>query len=105
MALLIFAASGFATPAAFAFALLYGMSNGIVTIAKGAVPLALFGRRGYGTMLGTLAAPGLVLGALAPTLFAVLLDHTSSATVMMVALVFALLSTAAMLVLAIRHRR
>jgi hypothetical protein len=105
VALLIFAGSGFATIGAFAFALLYGMSNGIVTIAKGAVPLVLFGRRGYGQVLGTLAAPNLILNSLAPTLFAVLLDRTSSATGMIIALVFALLSTAAMVVLARRYPR
>lgn len=104
-ALLVFAGSGFATLAAFAFALLYGMSNGIITIAKGAVPLVLFGRRGYGLVLGTLAAPTLILNSLSPTLFAMLLDRTSSATGMIVALVFALLSTAAMVMLARRYPR
>jgi len=105
LSLAVFAAGGFGIAAAFAFALLYGMSNGLITIAKGAVPLALFGSRGYGAVLGTLSAPSLVLNALSPTLFAFLLDRADAATGLLVALVFALLSAASMVVLARRYPR
>ena len=53
--------------------MLYGASNGLVTIAKGAVPLMLFGTRGYGEVLGVISAPNLILNAAAPLLFALLL--------------------------------
>ncbi len=56
--------------AAVAFALLYGMSNGIMTINRGTLPLALFGPEGYGRMLGWLAVPVLLAQATAPTLSA-----------------------------------
>jgi hypothetical protein len=56
--------------AATAFALLYGMSNGIMTINRGTLPLALFGPNGYATVLGWLAVPVLVAQALAPTVAA-----------------------------------
>lgn len=105
LALAVFAGAGFATGAALLFALIYGASNGLVTIAKGAVPLMLFGPRGYGEMLGTLAAPNLVLNAIAPTLFAILLDHTSAETGLLVALAVAFLSASAMVVLARRHQQ
>lgn len=49
------------------FALLYGMSNGILTINRGTLPLALFGARGYATLLGWLAVPVLLAQATAPT--------------------------------------
>jgi hypothetical protein len=56
--------------AATAFALLYGMSNGIMTINRGTLPLALFGPKGYATVLGWLAVPVLMAQAVAPTLAA-----------------------------------
>jgi hypothetical protein len=56
--------------AATAFALLYGMSNGIMTINRGTLPLALFGPNGYATVLGWLAVPVQLAQAAAPTLAA-----------------------------------
>ena len=38
-----------------AFALMFGGANGLVTITRGAVPLALFGASGYGRLMGRLA--------------------------------------------------
>jgi MFS family permease len=52
--------------AATGFAVLYGMSNGIMTINRGTLPLALFGAEGYASMLGWLAVPVLLGQALAP---------------------------------------
>nr|WP_294508138.1 MFS transporter [uncultured Rhodopila sp.] len=52
--------------AATGFAVLYGMSNGIMTINRGTLPLALFGAEGYAAMLGWLAVPVLLGQALAP---------------------------------------
>src|SRR6516164_2770873 len=49
-----------------AFTVLFGIANGLVTIVRGAVPLALFGPKGYGEVLGILATPYLLLAALAP---------------------------------------
>jgi MFS family permease len=60
--------------AALAFTLLFGISNGLVTIVRGAVPLALFGREGYGAILGILATPYLLMNAIAPTVFALIVD-------------------------------
>ena len=56
--------------AATAFVLLYGMSNGILTINRGTLPLALFGPNGYATVLGWLAVPVQLAQAVAPTLAA-----------------------------------
>jgi MFS family permease len=52
--------------AAAAFVVCYGASNGIMTISRGAVPLALFGPRGYPTLMGRLALPILLAQAAAP---------------------------------------
>ncbi|WP_439550971.1 MFS transporter [Falsiroseomonas sp.] len=54
--------------AALPFALAYGASNGILTISRGTVPLALFGAEGYAVLMGRMAMPVLVAQALAPTL-------------------------------------
>jgi hypothetical protein len=49
------------------FAVAYGMSNGILTISRGMLPMFLFGARGYATRLGRLALPQLLAQAVAPT--------------------------------------
>jgi predicted MFS family arabinose efflux permease len=60
--------------AALAFTVLFGISNGLVTIVRGAVPLALFGPKGYGEVLGVLATPYLLLAAVAPAAFALVVE-------------------------------
>jgi hypothetical protein len=71
--LLLFSGGGF--PAIVAFTLLMGASQGVITIVRGAVPLALFGPSGYGTVLGMLATPVLIVNAASPTLFAMIVDR------------------------------
>jgi len=58
---------------ALAFAVLYGWSNGIMTIVRGTVPATLFGRRNYGALLGRLALPAFFAKAIAPVAFTWLL--------------------------------
>ncbi len=58
------------------FALLYGAGNGLFTIVRGALPLAMFGPEGYGARLGALMIPGRLLGALAPLGFALVLQQS-----------------------------
>lgn len=58
-----------------AFTLLMGASQGVITIVRGAVPLALFGAEGYGTVLGVLATPILIVNAVSPTLFAIIIGR------------------------------
>jgi len=69
----VFAVMG--PPAAVAFALFYGAGNGLLTIARGTVPLAVFGPHGYGERTGLLGAPARAAQALAPLLFGLLLDR------------------------------
>jgi predicted MFS family arabinose efflux permease len=54
---------------AFVFAVLYGWSNGVMTIVRGTVPALLFGRRQYGALLGRLALPAFFAKAIAPVAF------------------------------------
>lgn len=62
-------------PLAPLFALLHGAGNGILTIAKGTLPLALFGPTSYGERQGLLMAPSRFAQALAPVLFGLCLDR------------------------------
>lgn len=63
--------------AAFApvFALAHGGGNGILTIARGTVPLSIYGPQNYGYRLGLLGAPGRASQAFAPLLFSLALEH------------------------------
>ena len=66
-------------PAAAVFTLLHGAGNGILTIAKGTLPLVLFGPAGYGARQGLMMVPARVAQAFAPVLFGMLLDRTGAA--------------------------
>ena len=63
-----------AAPLAAVALVCFGAGAGIHSIARGTVPLALFGPAGYPPLLGRLARPSLVAQALAPVLAAVLLQ-------------------------------
>jgi predicted MFS family arabinose efflux permease len=66
--------AGLGPVAANAFALLHGAGNGILTIARGTVPLAIFGPENYGYRLGLLGAPARIAQAAAPLLFGLLIE-------------------------------
>jgi predicted MFS family arabinose efflux permease len=68
--LLPFVPSGSATIVL--FALLYGASNGLMTILRALLPAELFGREDYGTILGMIAAPANLARASGPFLFGAL---------------------------------
>ena len=65
----------FGPGAVMAFAVLHGAGNGLLTIARGTVPLAIFGPIGYGLRTGLLGAPARATQAFAPFLFGLLLDR------------------------------
>jgi len=68
----------FGAPAASAFALLYGSGNGILTIARGTLPLAIFGPKDFGYRLGIIGAPARMAQAVAPLAFGLLIDVMGS---------------------------
>ena len=85
---------GLSTPVAFAFAILFGVANGLSTIARGAVPLALFGPVGYGRIIGRIAAPALIVTSIAPLVVAFVAERASDGYALGVAAAFAALSFA-----------
>lgn len=58
----------FGAPLASVFVILHGAGNGILTIAKGTLPLVIFGAQGYGARQGILMVPARITQALAPWL-------------------------------------
>jgi hypothetical protein len=67
--------AAFGAPAAAVFGVLHGAGNGILTIAKGTLPLVVFGPLGYGRRQGWLMLPARGAQALAPWLFGIALDR------------------------------
>ncbi|MBS0534899.1 MAG: MFS transporter [Proteobacteria bacterium] len=88
-AFVMIAVLGIATPVAATFAVLFGGANGLITIARGAVPLALFGAAGYGRLMGRLAFPFLMVQAAAPLVMAMVVDRASDAAALAMASAFA----------------
>ena len=84
--------------AAAVFTVLHGAGNGLLTIAKGTLPLVLFGPAGYGLRTGLLSVPARVAQAGAPLLFGLLLDQVGLG-VLLVSSGLGLASTAALLTL------
>lgn len=81
--------------AAAAFALLHGAGNGILTIVRGTLPLAIFGPKNYAYRLGIIGAPSRIAQALAPLGFGLLIEPMGRGVVV----VSSLLSLAALVAL------
>ena len=71
---------------------LYGAGMGIRSIVRGSVPLAVFGAEGYASLMGRLAMPALLLGAVSPFLGAVIMEHYGIAGMLAVLTVAAVVS-------------
>lgn len=88
-------------PAAAAFTILHGAGNGMLTIAKGTLPLTLFGSVGYGLRQGIISFPARILQAFAPLIFGFALElYGKNAIWLNISL--SLLAFAALLALRIR---
>jgi hypothetical protein len=81
------------------FAILYGLSNGLVTIVRGALPLSLFGAEGYGTLMGRLASPQLIAESMAPFISAVAIMAAGDQISIIILVALACSSLVAMLML------
>jgi Major Facilitator Superfamily len=74
------------------FAIAFGAANGVMTVARGALPLLMFGPTGYGRVIGRIARPGLFVQALAPFVVASAVERFSDRTVLEMGIVGALLA-------------
>jgi predicted MFS family arabinose efflux permease len=65
------------------FCILYGLSNGVLTIVRGTLPQALFGSDNYGAISGAMAGPSLVAKAAGPVIGALLLGRYAAPEVVL----------------------
>jgi MFS family permease len=91
----------FSAPLAACFAVMYGMANGLMTIARGTVPLSLFGAGGYGRLMGRIGGPFLVVQAVAPVCMSYVNERASDRAGLGLAAAFA---AAALLCFAVIRR-
>ncbi|ALK99669.1 hypothetical protein AB595_24850 [Massilia sp. WF1] len=82
-ALLVLVLFGSQAWAAASFCVLYGLSNGILTIVRGSVPQALFGRENYGAISGAIAGPSLLSKAAGPLAAAAILRYDSGPLILL----------------------
>lgn len=61
-----------------AFAILFGLGSGLSSIVSGTLPLVLFGTLGYGQRLGWISSARLVVSAMAPFIFSLLVGIGST---------------------------
>jgi hypothetical protein len=91
--------------AAAAFGILVGSANGVLTIARGTIPLALFGRAGYGALMGSIALPTVIARASAPLAFAKVMEFAGTLSGFFVAAAAGLVGLVGMATLAVLARR
>jgi hypothetical protein len=73
---------------------MFGVANGLTTIARGAVPLALFGAVGYGRTIGRIAGPALIVTAIAPVVVAFIAERASDPMALAIVAAFGALALA-----------
>jgi MFS family permease len=85
------------------FAVFHGAGNGVLTIARGTLPLSIFGPRNYAYRLGLIGAPARMAQAAAPLAFGLLLDVMGS-RILIVSSALSLAALAALLLLGQKPR-
>ena len=91
-AFVLLAVLPFSATVAAMFAVMFGMANGLLTIARGTVPLVLFGASGYGRLMGRIGGPYLVVQAMAPVVLTYVADRVSDAAGLGLVAAFALVA-------------
>ena len=94
VAFALLASFGLSVAIAAAFAIMFGAANGLVTISRGTLPLALFGAAGYGRIVGRIAAPAQIMQSAAPLLLAFVIERASDRAALAVVAGFALVALA-----------
>jgi predicted MFS family arabinose efflux permease len=98
-------ASGGYFIAAVVFSFTYGGATGLLTIARGTLPLVLFDYRTYGAFVGKLLVPSFILSALAPISFAFVIDEFGAGAALGLAIVVGLtILTASLALKVMKHR-
>lgn len=91
--------AGMSIAAAAIFSVAFGAANGVMTIARGSLPLVMFGPEGYGRVIGRIARPALFVQASAPFVVAAAVERFSDTAVLGGWLICALAALACFLAL------
>ncbi|MGP2492602.1 MFS transporter [Mesorhizobium sp. PUT5] len=86
-------------PVVAAALIFYGMGIGIESIARGTLPLAIFGEDRYASIMGRIAMPSLIMQAAAPSVGALLIDGFGADGALAVLFVVAIANVLLVLVL------
>lgn len=87
------------------FALAYGAGNGLMTIARGTQPLVLFDPASYGALSGRLLAPSFFVSALAPVVYAAVIEAAGEKVALQLSLALACMALACAVLLWWRFRK
>lgn len=90
--------------AAVTFSLLYGAGNGLLTIARGTLPLVLFDQRTYGAFVGGLLVPSFFMAAVAPVIYAFVIEQWGNMAALQMSVAVAVAVLGAALILRVRFR-
>ena len=96
--------SGRNAAAAIAFALLFGIGNGLVTIVRGTLPLVLFEHHVYGALVGRLLVPSFFLSAFGPVAYALLIARFGDYAALVLSLAIGAIVLGAAILLRLRFR-
>lgn len=102
LACLLMAVAPGSAPVAIAFSCIFSAAMGVISVARATLPLSLFGRRGFATMLGKLAVPQNLAFATAPLLFAVMIERFGASVTLLISAVIQSIALIAMLALVSR---
>lgn len=89
---------------AITFVVLFNAAMGVIAVARATLPLALFGRNGFGAMLGRLTVPQNLTFAAAPLLFAFLVERLGASGTLVVSATIQSFALLAMIALVRRLR-
>lgn len=101
---LILAISPGSTFGAVAFVLIFSAAMGVISVARATLPLTLFGRRGFATMLGRLTVPQNLAFSASPLLFALLIGRLGNSATLVISAAIQMIALVAMLLLMGRLR-
>jgi len=104
VACLLLALAPGASTVAIIFVMLFNAAMGVIAVARATLPLALFGRNGFGAMLGRLTVPQNLTFAAAPLLFAVMVERLGASGTLVVSAAIQSLALLAMIALVRRLR-
>jgi predicted MFS family arabinose efflux permease len=105
VALLVGLAGSATVAAGFALVALYAIANGLKAVVRATLPLALFERSEYGRYMGWLAVPLNVVTAIAPVVFATMMERGGVTVTLLASLVAATLSLGTIFALSRLARR